>query len=87
MENLKSSIIKTCGRLKLPLKIFFLQLDFMLGYYILCGVYALLIGEVLNNFKDKKISRSKYRLLIIFIIGVLSSYIVTNYNIYQLIFF
>lgn len=72
--------------LKLPFKILFEQLGFMLGYYISCGVYALLIGEVLNNFKDKKFYRSRFTLLTIFIIGVLSSYIVKNYNIYQLIF-
>lgn len=58
----------------------------MLGFNILCGVYALLLGEVLNNFKDRKIFRSKFRLLIIFIIAVLFSYIGVNYNILQLIF-
>ena len=72
--------------LKWPFRVLFEQLDFMLGFNILCGVYALLLGEVLNNFKDRKIFRSKFRLLIIFIIAVLFSYIGVNYNILQLIF-
>lgn len=61
--------------LKLPFRVFFEQLGFMLGYYMLGGVYALLIGEVINNFKDKIFSRSGFTLLTLFILGVLSSYI------------
>lgn len=71
--------------LKWPFKVLIDQLGFILGYYIFCGVYALILDGVLSNFTDKYFSRSKSRLLTIFIIGVIFSYIGVNYNIIQFI--
>ena len=72
--------------LKIPFRFLFLQLDFLLGYNLLCGVYALLFMNVYSNFKCEKFSNSRYRSLIIFISAAFSSYLVVNCQILQLIF-
>lgn len=72
--------------LKIPFRFLFEQLDFLFGYNLLCGVYALLFMELISNFKGKEVYNSKSRLLIKFIIAVFFSYLAVNYNILQLIF-
>lgn len=72
--------------IKAPFRFFFWDLDFLLGFNVLSGLYAILIIIVKDNLQNKGPVHNKYRYLTIFVTAMLFSYIVVNYNFFQLIF-
>lgn len=76
---------------KLPFRFLFEKLNFMLGYYPLCGVYAILFTIIRDNIQNKQVIlcfyKNKHRYLRIFIMAMSISYIAINHGILPLILF
>lgn len=71
--------------LKIPFKFLFQELNFLLGYNFLCGLYAILVIKVITFHRGKEVFHSRARLLTSFFIAVLFSYLAVNYSIYEII--
>ena len=72
--------------IKIPSRPFFDSFRNEYGYYILCGVCALVLVSLKSNSKGKNFAYTKFNITIIFTTGVVFSYLARDYNIFQLIF-
>ena len=72
--------------IKMPSRAFFDLFKKEYGYYILCGVCALILVSLKSNLKGKNFAFTKFNITMIFTTGVVFSYLARNYNILQLIF-